>query len=403
MRKAVPKTLRRRRVVGVAAIGVLLALAVVGLWSLDVRAETGLPLGAHDFVQHSAAFDVATEGGNPYDFESLREAEESLHSRYEQEPQRFWYPPYVLVVLAPVVALPFELATAAWFVLTFAGAVVLVLLSWRLFNPQSWQVPPVVVGFGLLFVPLIECLSLGQLGVLVALLVIGGMLALRAGADGVAGTLLALTMIRPQTVLLPLLVLGVHVVATGRWRVVRAGLLTAGGIVLTSVIAFPNVWAAWDPIGGSPTHFRTPTIASWLRGWIHTGSGEAPTWPLLAVPAVGLLLTIPWALRHRESVEWTQMPLVLGFSLLVAPYAWVYDAMLLLPIHVLAISTLLRRRSHTWAFGAFAVLLQVAVLLLGTLPSMTHEHRIAIPLAMVVLHGAMLSTARDSDRTRERL
>ena len=374
-------------------IGFVLVASTMGLRALDVRAETGLPLGGHDFIQHSAAFDVATAGGDPYDDETLRDAENELFPRYESGAQRFWYPPWVLVVLAPVISLPFALATAAWFVLSFAGAVLLVVLSWRLFCPDAGPPPPLVIALGLLFVPMVECLILGQMGVLVALLLVGGLLALRDGADTAAGALLALTMIRPHTVLLPLIVVGVHVVRTRRWPVIRSAVITATALVLTSAAAFPNVWAHWDPIGGSPTHFRTPTIASWIREWIDAGQGTPPTWPLFLVPALAALCVIWLAIVWSDAVRWDVMPLILGASTVVAPYAWIYDSMLLLPIHVLLVQGFTAPAGRTRVLALAVLLPQVAGLVVRSLPSASHEDLILVPLGLLLVYALALRSS----------
>lgn len=397
---------RARLLLWVLLAAVVLTASALTLWTMDVRAETGLPLGAHDFIQHVAAFDVAMDGGDPYDDATLRDAENALFPRYDSGAQRFWYPPYVLVVLAPVVALPFELASATWFVANLAGGLAVIVLSWRLVRGGTDPIPPAVVGLGLLFVPLLECLTLGQLGVLVAGCLLGGTVALRGGSDTTAGVLLALTAVRPHTVLLPLVVLGVHIVATRRWKVVRAGLVTVAAMVGTSVVLFPTVWRNWDPIGGSPTHFRTPTIASWLRSWLDSGAGP-PEWPLVVVPAVAVLAATAWAVRHRDSVQWRAMPALLAASVLVSPYAWIYDSMLLMPIHVLALARLSDRRGWGLRVASAAVLIQVGGLLFREAPSTSHEDMIVIPIALLCLYGVMLrmrpghegcvSTANDAD------
>ncbi|WP_436795777.1 glycosyltransferase family 87 protein [Actinospongicola halichondriae] len=375
-----------RRSVSIGLVFAAIVLASFGLWKADVRADTGLPLGAHDFIQHSAAFDVAMDGENPYDEPTLRAAENRLFPRYNGEAQRFWYPPWILVFLAPVIALPFEVASAAWIVLTFAGAVGVVLVSWRLVRPDGGAPPPLVIGLALVFVPLIECLLLGQMGVMLALFMIGGLLALREGRDGVAGVLLALTMMRPQMVVLPLIVVGVHVISTGRWQVVRSSLATVGAVLVSSAIAFPSVWANWDPFGGSPTHFRTPTIATWVRLALESDA-SAPTWPLVVVPALAVVALVPWAYRRRNAISWQAMPLVLGISVVVSPYAWVYDSMLLMPIHVALVAGMLGGSvERLLAVGAIG--LQLAALVVRSFPSSAHEHQIIVPLGLLLLYAA---------------
>ena len=101
--------------------------------------------------------------------------------------------------------------------------------GWELFAGEDGPVPPVALAGSLLFLPFLEMLVIGQLGALVAALVMGALLALRRDRIIVAGVLLGLWSLKPQTLLLLTLVLGVHLLATRRWRVLA---VTASTVVL---------------------------------------------------------------------------------------------------------------------------------------------------------------------------
>lgn len=376
---------------GLLGLAIILA-ASLGMWRLDVRAATGLPLGAHDFVAYWSAYDVAESGGNPYDDTELQEAQTRLNDRYRNGAQRYWSPPWSLLLLLPVLSLPFAVASATWFVLQLTAGLALIALSWRLFRPDDRAPPPIVFGLSAVFVPLFEGLRIGQVGVLVAGMVLCGLLALRHRHDTLAGVLLASTIFKPQAVVLVLVVVGVHLLATRRWRVIGSAVATAATLVAASRLILPSVWAGWDPLGGSPTHWKTATLASQIRELLPVGGD----WPLALVPTVAILVTFTWAIANRDRLRWDRLPLILALSVLLAPYAWVPDAMLALPVHVLAIGALVERRGR-WgaAAGLLTIGAQVAALILLA-NGASYDQFILIPLALVV--AALLTSEPAPDR-----
>lgn len=363
----------------------LCALSSLVIWRLDFRADTGVAIGGHDFIAYWSAYDVTTEGGNPYAEDDLKVSQAREHPRYEAGAQRYWNPPWALLVLAPILELPFELATSVWLVVTVMSAVLVVTTSWRLFGPgDGMPIPPLVIGVSLLFVPLLECIKLGQMGASVAAVALSGLAALRAGRDRLAGVLLGLMIVKPQAVVLFLFVLGIHVLSTRRWEVVRAAVVTVVAVVGSSVLLLPSAWAGWDLSEASPTHWHSGTVAGWLRAFADRG-GDAPTWPLIAVPLVALAAALPWALRHRRSVPLSAVPALLAFSILAAPYAWNSDAVLVLPIQVAVIAAVLRREHGARVLGLAVVATQVITVVVRSLPSTGQQHQIVLPIGLLVV------------------
>ena len=366
------------------AVGFVVAATAL-LVRLDVRAGTGLPVGGHDFVAYWSAGEVAAEGGDPYDEPTLQRVQEEIHPRYEHGPQRYWNPPWALVLLAPVLGFSFEVSTALWLVLSLLAGVGCVVVSWRLFVEDSWAIPPVALAVALAFHPFIEALALGQMSVLVTLAVLAGMLALREGRDAAAGALLALAVVKPQVGLLVGVVIAVHLIAAQRWRVLTSGALTAAALVLASRALHPSVWAGWDPAGGSPTHWHSATITGWLRATLQPDGGDPPTWPLVVVPAAAVLVTGLWALRHRDLIRWPAIPVLLVLSVLVAPYAWLADSTLIWPVSVVVLGAVVHGRPGArWRLGALEAV-QVIALVALSLEGSAQHHQIVLPALMLLL------------------
>ena len=369
---------------------VLLSCGIFLLWKADVRADTGLPAGGQDFIAYWSAQDVAADGDDPYDEPTLRRSQRSIEGQDGRtEAQRFWNPPWALLVLLPVVALPFELATAAWLVLNLLGGIVAVVLAWRLLV-EADQPPPLALGACLLFVPFIESVKLGQLTVLVTVLVLGGLLALETRKDALAGVLLGLVVIKPQAVLVVGAVLALHVIGTRRWTVLRAALATTTVLLVLSRLVHPSVWAGWSPLGGSPTHWHSATVAGWVRAWFHAGGGPPPDWPLIAVPLLGIAAVTPWAWRRRGEIQWRVVPTLLALSVCVAPFAWLADSMLALPVQVAAVGALVLRRPRGAVLVAAVLAVQAFALVVRSMPGVGQHHMVIVPLGLLAVSLAGL-------------
>ena len=375
----------KRRWPPVLLVAVLIVVTTVALWKADVRTENRLPVGGHDFIAYWSAYDVSIHGGNPYDADVLADAQRSIPSQEDRtEAQRYWNPPWSLVLLAPVLALPFDVATALWFSLTMLGGVLAVVLAWRLFVPSVEAPPPLALAGSLLFLPFVESLQLGQMTVLVTVLVLGGFLALREGHEVAAGALLALTIVKPQAAFLALAVVALHLVATRRWITIRTGALTAVVVVALSWFLHPAAWDGWDVGRGSPTHWHSATVAAWLRSWL-PGDGAPSRWPLVAVPVLTLMALLAWAWPRREEMRWEELPTVLAVSVLMAPFAWLADSVLLFPIQVVVMGAVVQGRRRARVGLAAVAGSQVAVLAVRSLEDTGQHHLVLVPLSFLAI------------------
>jgi len=120
--------------------------------------------------------------------------------------QRFAYPPYVAFLLAPTIHLTFaELQAGAPIVLAFLTAVGVILWFKVLRWSASWITVAAVVLFVLSSPPVVQGLRLRQLGLLIGFLVALAALCVSRGYLWIAGAVLAVSTIKPQMVLLPLI------------------------------------------------------------------------------------------------------------------------------------------------------------------------------------------------------
>ena len=158
----------------ILALVALLLIGVLQVRYLDTNDAFGRArgelIGAGDFSAFWAAFQVARAEGNPYQAEALWKIQQSLPVALD-EAQRYWNPPWTLLMLSPVLSLPFETAVFAWMAANMLMLFAAGFLAWRLFAGSSIRPLHCGIAFGF-FVPVWEVLSTGQLTILVTLLLL---------------------------------------------------------------------------------------------------------------------------------------------------------------------------------------------------------------------------------------
>lgn len=287
---------------------VFLVIAGIGLLGLltwgNYRFAKASP-GGNDFLVHwMGTRSLVLEGLNPYSDDVALRIQNMAYGRPANSGEhelRVAYPLYSIIVFLPFALIgDFTLARALWMTALEVGLVLLTILSLRL---ARWPSSPILLILLLIFSlfwyhglrPLIN----GNAVILVALMIAGAVLALRNGADELAGVLLAFSTIKPQVVVLVLAFVIFWAINNRRGRVIwwmvgtilllaaSAALLIPDWIVhnLREVIRYP----AYNPPGSLQAAFKILWPAWGTRvGWALTGG-------------MVLLLVIEWwNNRHAE-------------------------------------------------------------------------------------------------------
>jgi hypothetical protein len=179
--------------------------------------------GGEQFLVHwvsTRAF--VTDGLSPYS----EETNERIQAFADQTltdptgPLVDLYPIYAMVVYLPFALIAdYEMARAVWMTLLELSIVLIIPLSIRL---AGWRSKLWMYGLFTLFsvglVHTVRALVTGDIIILLTLVFLGGLVALRAGMDELAGILFALTTIKPQLFILPLLFIGIWCLNNRRYR-----------------------------------------------------------------------------------------------------------------------------------------------------------------------------------------
>jgi len=298
--------------------------------------------------------ELLLNGRNPYGKEVTEEIQIGLSghkydSRRDTAEQRFYYPVYVVFLMAPTVRLPFPWVKKLFAVLllvltTVSVPVWLDFVQWRLTPTQQF----LVVVLTLASMPALQGIYLQNLGLLVSALIAGGCLAVRRGRLILAGPLLALATIKPHLVL-PLAGC-LCIWSTGAWnerrKLVWSFLLSMAVLIAAGELILPG-WVTQCVRGilvyPEKSYGVMPLQLVFTR----------PLGLLLALPVMAATAYLAWRLRRApaSSAEFSLVVVsVLAATLLVTPSLVPYSDLQLLP----AVLLLLKQRKEIWGLGRWA-------------------------------------------------
>jgi hypothetical protein len=248
--------------------------------------------------------------------------------------RRFAYPAYTDLLFWPMSEIPFRPLRIAW-VAVLAVLLAAAIIFWA--RALSWNLTAPWLGVVVLLTwcsyPELEGLYAGQLGLLVGFLLAAALLALVRNRLVLAGTLMALTMIKPQMVLLAIVYLFLW--SVNDWRRRRRFMMAFFGImfllVAASLLVLPGWIHSWlDVIRGYP-HYSMPPLANELLGSTLRSHIGTPVLAALLIAALGLA----WRGRAAAigSYEfWLTLSVVLAVTTIaLLPGQSVCDHIILLP------------------------------------------------------------------------
>lgn len=275
----------------------------LGVWGAAQLALAGRPWAAYDNgVLHAAQAAAATFG-----------------SAGAELP--FPYPPAYLLIGMPFGLLSFPLAMAAWSLCMFA----LYLLAARRLMPQSgWLAAAFPVAFA--------NAAIGQNGFLTAAIFMAG-LSLLGQAPFAAGLALGCLAVKPQLAIL----LPVALLAGRQWRAIAGAAVSSIGILLAGLVIFGTATtAAWL----HEAQFIVKITSEGLMGWSKLASVFAAARQLGISPqaAIALHLVVAaaagvatWRIWRSPAASDLKVAMLAAASMLMSPYVFYYDALLLVP------------------------------------------------------------------------
>jgi arabinofuranan 3-O-arabinosyltransferase len=365
------------------ALYAIALIAVVGqhLWP---AAANGAPTRI-DFAEFWSAGRVALTGhaADAYDWRALLKVIEGrTPGAFGSRSFPFYYPPPVLLGLAPLGLLSFAAAAAVWMT---AGVAAYAAAIWAATRETGARL--VALASPAAFI----CLLAGQNGLLTAALA-GGVLALHRRRPLVAGVLLGLLVMKPQlAVLFP-----VALLAAGRWKTLATAAVTALALAALATLAFgPSVWTAclhaMHPGPGQPAPMAGLPPAKLLSvyglGRV-LGLGASAAMIVQVACAAAAVAWTGWLWRGDKPFALRAAGVCFA-ALLFSPYNCIYD----LPIAGVGLAYLLDSggRRFTWVEGGLMAAAYLLPLAFFVYP---YPYGPPICLTLCVLTAARLAIRR---------
>jgi hypothetical protein len=282
-------------------------------------------------------------GRTPYSDEVTDE----MHTAYYGTPlrgaktghseMRFYYPPFVVMVIAPFLALPFE--TARWL-----GTIALVLalgaagmIAARLAGERRRTRLLLAAMLAVAFKPAQEAIWIQQLSGFVVLLVIGASAAVATRRYRLAGALLALGLFKPQVVVIPAAALLFWALwCRARWQMVGAFAITVFAELFLAQLLAP----AWvTEFAGAASNYAGVNNMLWLPSVVLGGNTPATLFSAALVLFVSVLW---WRARYSDagSSAWLRLLALTCVvrAVLVPDVSYYNKALLILPMAVIVLA-----------------------------------------------------------------
>lgn len=249
---------RRRLYVVLLHVAIVLAFSPNLVRPLVDREE----LVASDFTVFYTGWSlVLTDPTHTYDVEVQRRVQADImgSKHFAGGVMTFYYPPHAALALAPFAALSFQNAFRLWTAIQLACLVLLVRWLCAMARLETrldrWLLATALAAF----LPVLYGFQIGQLSVAMTLALVGFWRAFDRWSDWQAGLwLLALT-VKPQLLVVPLLLL----LASRRWRAFAWSCAWGAPLVLAAALVMgPRVWLDY------------PAYARHLEGFVAGGSHD---------------------------------------------------------------------------------------------------------------------------------
>jgi hypothetical protein len=312
--------------------------------------------GVTDFIQYWSANQVGKNGGNPYDPETMKAMQSGVaDSSYTS---MMWNPPWILLLLRPVVSLDLMAGVQAWFILNLIGIGAIVLLCEKLYPSvpgQRW----LRLSSILLFPPFYNCLRFGQTSIAITVVFLLFAICLKYKRDFWAGSAISVLSVKPHLIYLVGVLLLWWAVKEHRWKLLAGILAGVSLFVCASLLFQGQMFFQWlnchlhpesikDIVGVVRTSdWVTPTLGGTIRA---IGIGATASMPMERIICVVSLIPIFWWLvRCQPDIRWSHhLPLFLLLSLLLGPYGWFYDNSMLIIIVALLTSSSVRNVERSY-------------------------------------------------------
>jgi hypothetical protein len=325
----------------VVKILLLTAVAMIVLgadwWIVELRES----VRGDDFFQFWAAARAILHGDDPYDPQAWQRIYEGEGRwRWQTDQPVFLYPLWTAFPFVPLAALPVPWAALLWAIIS---ELLLVSSAWLVIRALEWgncaDWLPWLIAIVMPFNPALLTILFGHLGILLLCVLCAVLFLVARGHYAPAGILLAVTLIKPQLMLLVIPVLLLALSWQRRWSFLAWFTISTLGLISVSWLLMPGWPTQWQQNLTRTASVRL-TISPTIWGFSHTLASalvRLDLWRVIGAPICLLLMGVVgylWYTGRNDVQRGRQLATLLSVtvvvSLLLSPYVLSYDFVLLL-------------------------------------------------------------------------
>jgi hypothetical protein len=334
--------------------GGLWAVAVVGslalVWQRALHNLEHIDFRNSNFVFFWLAGRMVLAGQNPYDAVAWL-ANHDLFDIAWRPNQIFPYPLPLAVFLAPLGILRLPLAYFLWQIVSailILACIAILLVKSRQTRVSVLFVPLAI--FALYYGPVLLTLQIGAMGAFTLVALVGGILALEHRKSFLAGSCLALTMLKPPQGVPILLLAAAWLVARRDWQALL-GILSGGLLLLIAGVSIDPAWPVKFLGAGRAVLDRTLGMQSNMLGFAYLACSDSRLcmWAGGLAASALILGAGCWLLwRQADQIGAREaFTLIIPLSFVSALYLWSYDQVLyVIPVVWIVVQLLARTRSY---------------------------------------------------------
>jgi len=318
---------------------ILLGLTCLALYVL-VRRSGAMQnsISRRDSIQYWAGARLLLNHENPYDSSRVLKLEK-LQGYNEDRPLVIRTPPWSLFMFLPLGFLNAFWAWILWFAASVASLIIAMRISWRLYGQQGAQSIFALVGYT--FAPVPACLVAGQMGFL---LLLGLILFLwvEGRRPFLAGAALILPFAKPHLLVLFWITLVLWILWERKYRI-ASGLVAVLVPAVALAFAFDiSVFRDYHDFISQAAigHELIPALSGVIRALFF----HRMFWIQFVPLSLGSIWCVWYFFKNRKKWDWRSHGLaVMVVSILVTPYSWITDEVVLLPAVL---------QAAIWAYGS---------------------------------------------------
>ncbi len=328
-----------------------------------------------DFQEYWSALQLALVGTNPYSALAMKEFQFTHFG--SQIPIMMWNPPWLLLLLFPILILPAATSLIVWqtcSVFCFIAASFYWLTTTNSGEASGHKKQFLIISASLIcFAPAWSCLQRGQISLFLLLGITLFCAAFKR--NNTAGVFMgvALSSLKPHLFGLFFIPFAILFYRQARWRQLISVALLFSVLLVVTEICFSGSILSWIEANSRTTRElpELPLVQEWagasfwggIRILFNIHNGYDLSLFIYALLAIGLAFISNRCLNkftYSQSLPW-----LIAFSVYFSPFGWYFDQVLFLPLYIRGINLCLNSVRPMWLeFVALVGLQLVSIWLL---------------------------------------